>query len=147
MYLELNREAATKILTHPSVYPIVGDDNSMRAEDFSIPEMFKPLVCIALGGQPAACTIYHWRNCVTAEVHVSVLPEWRSASYLAGRDMLTWLWTETPAEKLVGMIPTDNRQALLYTLRLGFKIEGICSKSFLRNGQLLDQTMIGLERK
>ena len=145
MYLELNKEDAEKIITHPDIYPHVRDDGSVEPDEFSIPEGVISLV--VYDPEPIACSIFYQRNTYTCEIHTQTLPEGRRKSYRYGMAMLAWIWDNTEVEKLVATIPADNRKALLYTLRLGFNIEGICTKSFIRNGHAIDQTHIGIQRK
>ena len=145
MYLALNREDAERIITHPEIYPYVRDDGSLEPEDFKIVDGVTALV--VYDPEPIACSILYPRNICTYEIHTQTLPEARSRSFEYGRAMLAWIWANMPVDKLVATIPEYNRKALLYTLRLGFSIEGICPKSFMRNGELIDQTHIGIERK
>ena len=145
MHLALNKKDAELIITNPCIYPDVIDDGSLGPEDFRIHEGVTALV--VYDPEPIACSILYPRNICTYEIHTQTLPEGRRKSYEYGRTMLAWIWDNTPVEKLVASIPEYNRRALLYTLRLGFKIEGICPRSFMRNGELMDQTHIGIERK
>ena len=47
--------------------------------------------------------------------------------------------------KLTCEIPVDNRMAINYAIRLGFKIEGLNRSSFMRNGSLINKLHLGLE--
>lgn len=49
-------------------------------------------------------------------------------------------------QKAISYTPSTNKKALLYALRLGFKKEGVLTQSFLKNGELLDQTLVGLTK-
>ena len=60
--------------------------------------------------------------------------------------MLGWIWANTAFNRLIATIPADNRKALLYTLKIGFSIEGTCPDSFIRDGRIIDQTHIGITR-
>lgn len=142
MYLEPDKEAAEKVITDSGVYPFVIDDGSVNPENFSLPEGMGNVV--VFDPMPVACTTFHSRNTVTLEVHVQVIPKARGCSFIYGMAMLDWLWKEIPVEKLVASV--HDRKTLLYTLRLGFKIEGVSPASFLLNGKLLDQTYIGMEK-
>ncbi len=144
MHLELNARDAEKIIRHPDVYPAVSDDGSVSRETYTLHEGVTALV--VYDPKPIACSIFYPNNSVTWEIHTQTLPEGRSRSYSYGKAMLSWIWDNMPIQKLVANIPQDNRQALLYTLRLGFEIEGINKQSFMRNGVLMDQTHIGLRR-
>lgn len=144
MYCQLCKADALKILTHPEIYPLISDDNSLEPTDFTTPEGMTCLVCY--DPEPIACAILYPVNGIAYQTHVQVLPEARSQSYQAGHAMVDWVWKNMDAEKLLGATPENNRIALLYTLKLGFKIEGFSPKSFLKDGQLIGQTLTGLER-
>lgn len=145
MYLALNKEDAERIITHDEIYPDVSDDGSAEPSEFRILNGVTALV--VYDPEPVACSILYPRNICTYEIHTQTLPEGRRRSFEYGKAMLGWVWANMPVDKLVATIPEYNRKALLYTLRLGFSIEGICPKSFMKNGKLTDQTHIGIERK
>ena len=140
MYVEPNIEDAEYIINHPDIYPCVKDDGS--PESFAVPEGMVTIV--VYDPDPVACTAFHWRNTITIEVHTQVLPEARKMSYEYGRVMLDWIWSNTPAEKLVGLV--HDRKTLLWTLKLGFKKEGVCTASLKQNGRFINQAYIGISR-
>ena len=140
MNVELNIEDAEYIINHPAIYPHVKDDGS--PDRFCVPEGMVTIV--AYDPDPVACTAFHWRNSTTLEVHTQVLPEARKKSYEYGRVMLNWIWDNTPAEKLVGLV--HDRKTLLWTLKIGFMKEGVCTASLKQNGRLINQTHIGISR-
>ena len=140
MHLALNIEDAERIINHPQIYPCVKDDGS--PPEFYVPEGM--VTVVAYDPDAVACTAFHWRNSSTIEVHVQVIPEARQKSLKYGELMLEWLWENTPAQKMVGLV--HDRKTLLWTLKLGFKIEGICTASLQQNGRLINQTHIGISR-
>lgn len=144
MYLALSREDAEKILKHPDIYSFVGDDGSLPVDDYHIHPEVSALV--VYDPEPIACAIFYPHNVCTFEIHTCTLPHGRARSYIYGRAMLAWIWENTGIQKLVATIPANNRQTLLYTLRIGFNTEGISTNSFLHNGELINQTYIGIER-
>ena len=140
MYLALNPRDAELIINHPAIYPCVRDDGS--PPEFVALEGMVTLV--VYDPEPVACTAFHWRNSSTIEVHTQVLPDARKKSLEYGRAMLAWIWANTPAQKLIGLV--HDRKTLLWTLKLGFKIEGLSAASLKQNGKLIDQTYIGVSR-
>ena len=144
MYLELNRDDAIGIITHPEIYPFVKDDGSVKPHEYTIQDGIYCLV--VYDPEPIACSIFYPRNTCTCEIHTQTLPEGRAKSFEYGRAMLAWIWENMAVDKLVATIPEDNRKALLYTLKIGFQIEGICPKSFVRGGKVINQTHIGISR-
>jgi hypothetical protein len=142
MILRPNNEDAQRIISHPSIYPHVRDDGSCDPDDFVIPD--EVMTIVVYDPDPVACIMFHWRNSIMVEGHIQVLPEARKHSFDYGKAMVAWIFDNIAIDKLVGLV--HDRQTLLYTLKLGFKEEGVCSASFLSNGQLIDQTHIGIER-
>jgi len=144
VYLALSRDDAERIITHDDVYPYVRDDGSVEPHEYKIPD---GVICLVVyDPEPVACSIFYPRNSITYEIHTQTLPDGRSDSFRYGRLMLAWIWENIVVEKLVATIPADNRKALLYTLKIGFEIEGICPDSFIRDGKTINQTHIGISR-
>ena len=83
-----------------------------------------------------------------ADVHVMIRPEyWGWAGNVElGKLAVQWLWDNTTYKKLVACIPVSDKQVFRYACRVGFKREGVNRASFLRNGELLDQYYMGLQR-
>ena len=140
MKIAIDRDDAEDIINHPDIYPYMKDDGSPPT--FSVPDGMVTIV--VYDPDPVACTAFHWRNSTTLETHVQVLPDYRKKSLEYGEAMLEWIWSNTPAEKLIGLV--HDRKTLSWTLKLGFKIEGISPKSIQQGGKLIDQTYIGISR-
>lgn len=81
------------------------------------------------------------------EVHTMILPEGRGRKGIkAGKRGIDWIFQHTECQKLTSLVPEFNKQANYYARLCGFIVEGICTKSFMKNGILHDQTMFGRER-
>ena len=94
----------------------------------------------------SALLIGHWKNDVTIEVHINVIPEFRhNAKEFAGL-AVQWLWDNTRCQKLVAEIPEIFPDVINFTKKFGFKPEGVNSLSYMRNGVLYDQYYFGLVR-
>jgi len=142
VHLEVNAEDAESIISHPDIYPFVSDDGSVERSQFKLPDGMIGLV--VYDPDPVACVCIHLRSTCMCELHVQVLPDARNKSFEYGKAMLAWIWDNMTVDKLVGLVH-DNR-TLAYTLKLGFKKEGECPASLKQNGQLINQTHIGMER-
>ena len=86
------------------------------------------------------------RGSIELEAHTAYLKKaWGNTiepTYLA----IDWVFKNTNCEKITGRTPVDNKRALAFNSRLGFKLEGINRKSIYRNGKLIDQLYYGLEK-
>lgn len=82
-------------------------------------------------------------NAVTAEIHTCLLLRGKEA-FQAGQLLLDYLFSNY--QKAISYTPSTNKKALFYALRLGFKKEGVLTQSFLKNGMLVDQVVVGLTK-
>lgn len=83
------------------------------------------------------------QNAVTAEIHTCLLLRGKAA-FKAGQLLLEYLFSKY--QKAISYTPSNNRKALIYAIGLGFKKEGVLTQSFLKNGELLNQTLVGLTK-
>lgn len=81
------------------------------------------------------------------EVHTSILPAYRGRAVEAAREAIKWIFANTPFEKIVSRVPAFNRLALRLSLKAGMRIEGINTRSFLKDGKLHDQYLVGVEKE
>jgi len=88
-------------------------------------------------------------NSVVYEVHVAVSPEGRGKeAVLAARESISEFFNEMGGvHKLIGFTPTNLKRAIAFSRMVGFTKEGICKKSFLKDGELHDQMISGYSRK
>jgi RimJ/RimL family protein N-acetyltransferase len=59
--------------------------------------------------------------------------------------MFDWLRANTDCRKIVAEIPKTNFRAKAAAIKNGFVFHGINTKSFMKNGQLIDQLIYGKE--
>lgn len=86
------------------------------------------------------------QNSTTVEIHTALLPSvWGRLSKQAGKMLLDLIFLQY--QKAVTSVPVNNRAAAWFAGSLGFKHEGVNRQSFLKNGVLLDQNMMGITRK
>ena len=89
---------------------------------------------------PRTLTIY--------ETHTMIEPEGRGRQ--AVKDTLKaakWFFDNNPTcEKVITYVPFFNKQARLFARLVGMKDEGVCTKSFKKDGELIDQWVLGLEK-
>ena len=60
--------------------------------------------------------------------------------------MMSWIWENTEAKKLVAEIAFKYENVKKYAERMGFEVEGICTKGIQIDGQLMDQWIMGISR-
>jgi len=82
---------------------------------------------------------------VQVRVHIAIRSEYwgDKANVELGKQAIAW-FQENGAQKIIATIPTEDKQVLRYAQRCGLQREGVNKKSFLREGELLDQYYLGL---
>ncbi|EXC06245.1 DUF2824 family protein [Acinetobacter baumannii] len=84
-------------------------------------------------------------NSIAIEIHTCLLPGLRGSKAIeAGKLILNLIFENH--QKVISWIPENNRKAKLFAQMLGFQVEGINRASFLKDGKLLDQFLVGLTK-
>lgn len=136
-----------RIMVWPPIWETV-------AEDGQDPADFKPdvegdiwLEIRALG---KLIGLYHLqkRNSVLIEIHAQVLPEYRKLySKGSGRAALAWIIENLPdCEKVIAWVPVIYENVRAFCELQGFRVEGTNRGSYLKNGQIHDQWLLGITR-
>lgn len=134
-----------RLMTDESVNADVSDDNTVGITFDALPSHCE-FLGIYLDGSIQGFFVLVPQNTVTAEIHTCLLPSIRGVTALqAGKLLLNYLFSKY--QKAISWIPDGNRKALLYSLKLGFVVEGLSQQSFLKNGQLIDQKLVGMTRE
>jgi len=133
------------ILGHPSVYGWVTDDSAPPAKDLDYTPFLALESVYVLMPREGCLTIYIPRNGVTWEVHSAALPESRGKTMTdAARESLAWMFENTPCRKVVTCVPSFNPLALRLAKQTGMVQEGIDRRSFLKDGVIYNQTLLGI---
>ena len=93
--------------------------------------------------------ILHPHNSATLEIHAHILPEHRKEHAIAsGQSILQWFKLNAPDnyQKLLAQIPVIHPNVRDFCLKQGFKMEGLLTKSYWKNGELCSQWLMGLSR-
>ena len=81
------------------------------------------------------------------KAHMGFLPRsYGSKALVSFKTMLGWMWDHTTAARIIGEVCRENRRAIQFAMRAGFKPYGINEKSRLRGGILRDQVCLGMTR-
>jgi len=137
-----------KTITNPSVYPHVSDDMSPAPEDFS-PVIDDGIfyVTATRDGEYKGLFMLHPINGVTLEVHTCLLPSARGAAYVYAKRLLSWVWENTAAMRVVTQVPANNRLARKLALAAGMTEYGLNPQSFMKDGMLYDIHLLGISRE
>jgi len=139
-----SQKDAHEILINPEIYETIRDDFSVDSQDF---DLHPDIALVAyIDGSPAGCVALRAINGVKMEIHVQILPEYRFTSLLLGHEMMSWIWQNTNAQKLVAEIAFKYENVKRYAERMGFKVEGTCTKGIQIDGVLMNQWIMGISR-
>lgn len=122
-------ERIREILTHPEVYPHIGDDYSPPVAQFNpSPACYLEFDGVLVMLAPMMQTVW--------TAHIAALPESRGKGAEAVRLAADWLRENTRAESVLAMFP-DGSMAAGLVGRAGFVSVGTVPDSFRRGGRLL----------
>jgi len=133
---------------HPDIWKAVSDDNTPDIEvvDFT-PLLSAPTVFFLI---PDAIGVffYHPWNSTTYEMHSAVLPEHRGKGAMEGARLAgMWMFDNTPCQKIVTLVPVINIRARFLARRGGMVEEGRVTRSFLKDGVLVDQRLYAITKE
>lgn len=135
------------IMTHPSVYRWIVDDGSPLIDNFEPAINDHVYYVLVSDPEPIAVFMYHPHNAITFEVHTCVLPiAYGERSVIAAKKSGRWMVDNTSAKKIITNVPANNAKAKRFAVRCGMSVEGINRESFLFNGSIYDQYMLGITK-
>lgn len=137
-----------RIVTHPEVYPYLSDDGSPSAEQWEPAEHEAVYyLLVERDGEPVGTYMFVPQNSVCYEGHTALLPEAWGQGAEIGIMAQHWLFENSPCQRIVGNAPSFNQRALHYAEKTGMRAFGINRKSFLKNGVLYDQVVLGVSKE
>jgi len=136
------------ILTELDLYRHVTDDFAPSPEAFEAnthPSIWYVLVWEANKLLGMFCFLP--QNDICWDAHVALFRGVKpDETRQAGREVMAWLWANTPCRRLVASVPRSNRAAVRYGLApegMNLLPFGVNEKSFLKHGKLWDQVLMG----
>jgi hypothetical protein len=137
------------ILTHPGIWPYIGDDFAGEPQDFHPNEDERIWYVLAIRNcRIVGLFMFVPETAVCWAVHVVMergIPP--LFTHEAGREIIPWIWAHTDCRRLVAHVPATNRAALHFGLRvMGLRAYGRNKASFLKHGHLIDQVDMGISR-
>jgi hypothetical protein len=138
-----------QILTDPDLYGRMGDDFLPPRKDFLVnthPAIWYVLVvegCKLLG-----MFGFFPENEICWAAHVALFRGIHPrVTHQAGEEIVEWLWRNTSCERLIASVPLSNPAAVRFGLRaMGLVRYGVNPRSFLKNGILQSQILMGRSR-
>lgn len=135
----------SEIMHHPAIWPHIHDDGVKEYQPVDLDELYWLKV---VDDETIGAFLVHPNNSVCYEVHTCILPDaWGNKAKKASQLLLKWVFENTVCMKLVTHVPAYNKLAKRFAKNAGMKEEGINRQSFLRNGELLDQYLLGITKQ
>lgn len=139
-------ELVGHIVSHPAIWPHITDDATAE---------FSPIIdsdaahwMLVDDGEPAGLFMVHAHNSVCYEMHTCLLPRtWGAQAKVAAQLLLKWAFEDTDCQKMITAVPAYNRAALRFAKAGGMMQEGVNRASFMKNGVLIDQIMLGITKQ
>lgn len=140
-------ELVDRIMKDPAIWPHIHEDG--------VGEDYRPVdheslywMLVKNGKEVLGLFFLHPRGQSCIEMHTCLLPvSWGKIAAEAAKILLAWVFTDAGYLKLVTSVPSYNRLALRYALASGMTKEGNNRSSYMHNGQLFDQIMLGYTKE
>ena len=96
----------------------------------------------------AGLFMFHVHSPHCYEIHSALLPKFwgRSLAHLFGLEACKWIVENTDCEKITTSVPSFNDPALHMAMEAGMTLEGNNRLSFMKDGQLYDQALLGFTK-
>jgi RimJ/RimL family protein N-acetyltransferase len=142
-------DVVRNIMTHRRVYPHISDDGSLPADQFT-PMDNDAIVYLLARDEKAPLGVFMLvpHNTVCYEVHTCMLPRaWGGVAIHAARTGTLWMFNHTKCRRIITNVPAYNTLAHRFAEECGMTQFGVNRKSFLKNGVLYDQLLLGLSKE
>lgn len=137
------------IMTHRRVYPHLSDDGSLPADQFQ-PMANDAIFYLLARDDKAPLGVFMLvpHNTVCYEVHTCMLPRaWGGPAQRAAFEGTLWMFNHTKCTRIITNVPAYNTLAKRFAEDCGMTQFGINPKSFLKNGVLYDQYLLGVSKE
>lgn len=139
----------TETLRHPRIYPHITDDSCPVDPKEFYPSIGDPLVHLGVFDEDEYLGLFlvHPHSVFMWEVHTCLLPHaWGTRAVQAAKMLIQWVFDNTSCQRLITSVPQGNPLALRLARNAGMTVYGINPKSLQRDGILIDQTLLGLNK-
>ena len=139
------------VMKHPDVYPWITDDFNPHPDDFDTESLIENEHLYFVGAfvddAIAGVFMFHPMTMVMYGMHSAVLPKYRGwLSVRMAIGAAKWVFRNTDCLKLITYVPAGNIAALALARRGGMKAEGVITESIMKDGAMIDQTILGITK-
>lgn len=136
------------IATHPKVWDAISDDFTAAKEVWE-PVRHESVWYVVVKDDCEVLGMFAFipENHVCWNVHTCLLPTaYGPRARQTARELTQWIWENTTCVRVTTNVPDQNRLALMYAKQVGFKEFGINPKSYMKDGILQDQILLGISK-
>lgn len=136
------------VMLHPDILPTIIDDtwNGVAYHPDIANEIY---LGVEVDGKLAGVYRLHWISGVCLQGHAHILPDYRKEySKKSCHAVMKWLVKHVRAcQKVDCSVPSVYPNVKQFLAACGFTEEGVSRKSFMLDGQLHDQWLMGITRE
>lgn len=142
--LQLIRSAA---FNKKIIIDLLEDGETIKDCDFNVEE--DCFLSVTLKDKLIAIYILKPKSNTVLDIHPMVIPEHRNHGNKSMMCVFEWIINNCARtmQKVVAEFPSKSKNIERFAIHNGFKKEGVNRLSFMKNGELLDQTIVGITRK
>ena len=136
-------------IRHPRIWPSVSDDGCPPPEEFT-PQFSESVIYLGMfdADEFHGFFMLHRHNAICWEVHTCLLPSaWGRLSTFFAAECIDWIFSETDCRRLITNVPVGNVLAKRLAMSVGMTEFGLNPRSFLKNGEAIDQIMLGISKE
>lgn len=136
------------IVTDPRIYSRMADDFAPPAEEY-VPPLPEQAIYVGLqvDGVVKGLWVLVPHSRILWEVHTALLPEvWGTTAREAAPMLLEWVWANTECQRLYTLVPAYARATRKFAQHAGMLECGKHEKAFLKDGELADLVILGINR-
>lgn len=143
MIRTLDADLIKSILSDPELFSRIADDGITAPSEIQINLVDNIFL---VNEKMTGIFIFHPFSSMCAWFHVNIQKHDRANSIPDAKDAINWAF-DHDMEKLICSIPECFPRAVTFVEKLGFKLEGVITKSIKKNGNLYNQVIYGLEKQ
>lgn len=137
-----------KILFDDEIWSRISEDGQEKPDDILMNRGCH-LKAISDKDEYVGLVFLHSINLSTIEVHINIIKRYRNDyAYVVGKEIIK-LFTELPdrINKMICHIPVCYPDVYNFTIKFGFKAEGIRRESTYKSGSFIDEYCLGITKK
>lgn len=137
-------EKVQRIVSDKDNYYSSSDDGCPSAENLNLSYLLQNPFYFVLMPNEFTAALFYPVNYVLFDSHVSILKHGRGDMGVdAFKKAMQWMFDNTSCKKLMMLCPLFYKPIFYFAQKCGYKEEGKLFRSFLKNGVLYDQIVMG----